>query len=331
MMSRSSGPSTFTFGESRSRARRVPDVDSVSGGVTEGGILARKGEASSESGQVAPVASGVDVSGTVQAAGMQVQRMCADCAEEEEGAIQRLQRKGVAEGTWLEPGPAELLDHARQGIRGPSGKLPYLDAIQHSFGRHDVRHVQAHTDAQAGEAARAMRAMAFTTGEHVAFDGQPSLHTAAHEAAHVVQQRAGGQLQGGVGEVGDAYERQADAVAERVVRGRSIEELLDEYTGTVRPQADVHWENGHELQQASDGTGGGRAAGADPSAGSFRYGQVDGATSPPPPPPNRLSAPGADPELAKLPTGHPFSSLTGCWPQSASTPVASRNSTAIVR
>lgn len=32
-------------------------------------------------------------------------------------------------------------------------------------------------------------AEAFATGNHVAFASSPSLHTAAHEAAHVVQQR----------------------------------------------------------------------------------------------------------------------------------------------
>ena len=53
------------------------------------------------------------------------------------------------------------------------------------------------------------------------------MNTAAREAAHVVQQRSGVQLKGGVGEAGDAYERHADAVADRVVAGRSAEALLD--------------------------------------------------------------------------------------------------------
>jgi hypothetical protein len=43
------------------------------------------------------------------------------------------------------------------------------------------------------------------------------------------------QLLGGVGQAGDAYERDADAVAEQVVRGQSAEALLDQYApgGTV--------------------------------------------------------------------------------------------------
>ena len=68
----------------------------------------------------------------------------------------------------------------------------------------------------AAKATQDMGALAYATGNHVAFGGSPSLHTAAHEAAHVVQQRSGVQLKGGVGEVGDSYERNADAVADDV-------------------------------------------------------------------------------------------------------------------
>lgn len=51
----------------------------------------------------------------------------------------------------------------------------------------------------------------------MAFREAPDLHTAAHEAVRVVQQRDGVRLRGGVGEAGDAYERHADAVADAVV------------------------------------------------------------------------------------------------------------------
>jgi hypothetical protein len=64
------------------------------------------------------------------------------------------------------------------------------------------------------QATEGMGARAYATGNHVAFGTTPELHTAAHEAAHVVQQRAGVQLYGGVGRSGDAYERHADAVAD---------------------------------------------------------------------------------------------------------------------
>lgn len=62
--------------------------------------------------------------------------------------------------------------------------------------------------------------------------GGADLHTAAHEAAHVVQQRGGVALKDGVGAPGDRYEQHADAVADRVVQGRSAEGLLDPLAGS---------------------------------------------------------------------------------------------------
>jgi hypothetical protein len=76
-----------------------------------------------------------------------------------------------------------------------------------------------------------MGAQGYATGSHVAFRGSPDLHTAAHEAAHTVQQRGGVQLAGGVGRAGDRYEQHADAVADAVVAGRSAEGLLDQMAG----------------------------------------------------------------------------------------------------
>lgn len=127
--------------------------------------------------------------------------------------------------------PNRIRSAALQGIAGPGEPLPYLDRIAPSFGRFDVSKIVAHTDSAARAGARAMGASGFAMGNHVAFAGRPSLHTAAHEAAHVVQQRAGVQLEGGVGRVGDPYERHADAVAEQVVQGRSAEALLGQLAG----------------------------------------------------------------------------------------------------
>jgi hypothetical protein len=119
---------------------------------------------------------------------------------------------------------------AAQGIVGGGGPLPHGDTIRQAFGRHDVSGIEAHVGGNAETASRAIGAEAYATGHHVAFRGGPSLHTAAHEAAHVVQQRGGVQLKGGVGEVGDAYEQHADAVADAVVSGGSAEPILDEMT-----------------------------------------------------------------------------------------------------
>ena len=82
----------------------------------------------------------------------------------------------------------------------------------------------------------------------MAFSGTPSLHTAAHEAAHVVQQARGVQLDGGVGQVGDRYEANADAVADLVVRGESAEALLDEVAGSGGGGTGVQRAVGFEFQ-----------------------------------------------------------------------------------
>lgn len=116
---------------------------------------------------------------------------------------------------------------AARGTQAPGKTFPFLNLIQRAFGRHDVSHARAHEGSSATSAAKTMGAIAYTTGHHVAFATAPDLHTAAHEAAHIVQQRAGVRLAGHVSKVGDVYERHADRVADRVVRGQSSEELLD--------------------------------------------------------------------------------------------------------
>jgi len=121
---------------------------------------------------------------------------------------------------------AEIQQHAAAGVAGTGTTLPHRDAIQASFGAHDVTGVRAHVGGPAADASAAIGAEAYATGNDVAFAASPSLFVAAHEAAHVVQQRAGVSLLGGVGVAGDAYEQHADAVAETVVRGESAEALL---------------------------------------------------------------------------------------------------------
>ncbi len=127
-----------------------------------------------------------------------------------------------------QPAP-EVHRAAEHGVATPSAPLPFADTIQHAFGRHDISTVQAHTGPEAANSAREMGAEAYAAGNHVVLGQRADLHTVAHEAAHVVQQRGGVQLKGGVGEVGDTYERHADEVADAVVQGRSAEALLDRH------------------------------------------------------------------------------------------------------
>ncbi|GAB4520289.1 MAG: hypothetical protein Tsb0020_38930 [Haliangiales bacterium] len=142
-----------------------------------------------------------------------------------------VQARGERAGTEADaasPSRSEQVhEAAAAGVIGSGSALPYAERIQAAFGpAHDVSHVQAHVGGDAAAASEAIGAKAYATGDHIGFRDAPDLHTAAHEAAHVVQQQQGVALQGGVGQVGDVYERHADAVADRVVAGQSAAELL---------------------------------------------------------------------------------------------------------
>lgn len=133
-------------------------------------------------------------------------------------------------------GAQELMAAAQHGTAQASDALPHLGAIQASFGKHDVTGVKTQTGGAAAQASAALGAQAYAMGDRVAFAQSPDLHTAAHEAAHVVQQQKGVQLKGAaggakLGKAGDKYERHADAVADAVVRGESAEALLDQHPG----------------------------------------------------------------------------------------------------
>ena len=221
----------------------------------------------------------------------------------ESGLIdEAVQRKAAGEPSpTLTPMPnTDVPAIAGAGVSGGGQPLPYLQRIQASFGDHDVTGVQAHIGGAAGDAAKQIGALAYATGDHVAFDGAPDLHTAAHEAAHVVQQQHGVQLKGGVGQVGDAHEQHADAVADKVVRGESAEALLDPYAGrsdsrtghaiqrkaahgaTAQARAEDHdafaptWNRQHEQAAGPDGSGDlfSAARGGGQTLGGSRRGQA---------------------------------------------------------
>src|SRR5689334_4760037 len=111
------------------------------------------------------------------------------------GALPPVQRK--AEGGGQDGGaPEGVAAAAQRGVSGAPQVLPHLAQIQPLFGPHDVSGVQAHVGGAAAEASEQIGAAAYATGSSVAFREAPDLHTAAHEAAHVVQQREGVQLLG---------------------------------------------------------------------------------------------------------------------------------------
>jgi len=150
------------------------------------------------------------------------------------GALQRKESPGGGGPIRLPDGlasPAAMHASADSGVAGAGQALPFQADIQRSFGAHDISGVRAHTGERAAAANAELGARAYAKGNDVAFGAEPDLHTAAHEAAHVVQQRAGVHLKGGVGAVGDPYEQHADAVADAVVAGDSAEPLLDAMAG----------------------------------------------------------------------------------------------------
>ncbi len=137
-------------------------------------------------------------------------------------AVAPAQADRIDDDVQVAPGRDGILATAARGAQGGAA-LPYFDVVQQAFGRHDIRNIKASTNG----AATAIGAHAYAYGDHVVFGRAPDLHLAAHEAAHVVQQRAGHAPAGGVSEPGDALERHADEVADAVVRGESAERILD--------------------------------------------------------------------------------------------------------
>ena len=159
--------------------------------------------------------------------------------------VQQIQETfGAVQRRTNSPATVDVPTSAMRGTAAPATSLPFAEQIQMSFGPdHDVSSIQAHIGGVAAEAAGAIGASAYAMGNHTVFAAAPDLHTAAHEAAHVIQQRGSMQLAGGIGHEGDSHERHAEAVADLVVQGRSGAARLDEYTGTGsgatanRPQA----------------------------------------------------------------------------------------------
>ncbi len=112
---------------------------------------------------------------------------CEEC-KKKEGS---LQRKAAGAAT-----PAQAPEIVHEVLSSPGQPLDHdtRTAMEHRFG-HDFGRVRIHTDAKAVESARAVDALAYTVGPHIAFAaGRYSPHTRdgsrliAHELAHNIQQ-----------------------------------------------------------------------------------------------------------------------------------------------
>jgi len=115
--------------------------------------------------------------------------------------------------------------------RGGGQQLPsnVRAELESRFGA-DFEAVRIHTDSVAADAARALRANAFTVGQDIFFaQGQFSpeagtgRHLLVHELAHVVQEQQGRTAgMSGVSSPSDALEQEAEAFASTILRSESV-------------------------------------------------------------------------------------------------------------
>lgn len=116
---------------------------------------------------------------------------------------------------------------AVQGVSGPPGSVPHVAKMQSAFeGTLDLSTVNVHQGPEAADAAARLGAHAYAFGSSIALPQAADEFTTAHELAHVAQGQQGKVQRKGVSIPDDAEERQADAVAARVVAGEPIGDLL---------------------------------------------------------------------------------------------------------
>lgn len=150
---------------------------------------------------------------------------CASCDETKKGTLQR-RTANQSEVNGVPPIVHEVLRSPGQPL--DAGTRAFMEP---RFG-YDFSGVKIHTDARAAESARALNALAYTSGKEVVFgagryspgtgDGKKIL---AHELTHVVQQSSFTRSISGevtLGRPGDSYERQADEQAQRVFDDGSL-------------------------------------------------------------------------------------------------------------
>lgn len=152
--------------------------------------------------------------------------------EQETGSELQLQTAGMSAP---EPSAGSVVNEALSGTSQQGQPLDgeTRDSMERAFGR-DLGNVRTHTGPEAERASDALGARAFTAGGDIYFGrGQYQPGTAegdrllAHELAHTVQQSnapaPSPQSKLTVSDPGDADEREAEAVAQRVAHGSNIQ------------------------------------------------------------------------------------------------------------
>lgn len=170
-----------------------------------------------------------------------IQRKCAcggscDSCRKDEPRVQR-RATGV--------GPASVPPSARAAMQSQGQPLdPETRARFESRFAHSFTDVRVHADGQAAGAAREIDAAAYTSGSHIVFGANRyEPHTdrgrrlLAHELTHVVQQRSGSASNSGIGPADDAFEREADRVANDFA-GDSPLRVSPAVDGEIRRQRD---------------------------------------------------------------------------------------------
>jgi Domain of unknown function (DUF4157) len=133
--------------------------------------------------------------------------------------------------------------------------------MESAFGT-DFSGVRVHTDTTTDRLNHQLSARAFTTGQDIFFKqgeyapgSAPGRELLAHELTHVVQQSGGIALKMAIGEPNDAYEQEADQVAQLVMQAEQSgastertsepiqrqlpEELVQTKTGSLKIQRDL--------------------------------------------------------------------------------------------
>jgi hypothetical protein len=136
-----------------------------------------------------------------------------------------IQRVGL-EGGLVPPEVEAAINRARGGGQPLEGAVQaqMSEALGHDFSR-----VRVHTDSEANDLNRQLSAKAFTTGSDIFFErgvyepgSSSGRELIAHELSHVVQQSSGRVNGDGSGmtvrPAGEAFEQEADRVAEAVTR-----------------------------------------------------------------------------------------------------------------
>jgi len=156
--------------------------------------------------------------------------------------LQRMAGNEAVAGLLDEGNDADPAEHVRSAISSDPGR-PLPDHVRQrmepALGT-DLGSVRVHTGQTAQRSAKALSAMAYTTGDHVVFgagayapDSSAGQRTLAHELTHVVQQRSGpvaGTAVGGVSlsDPSDSFERAAEASADRVLSAPPVQRAAEE-------------------------------------------------------------------------------------------------------